>query len=147
VALFSPLQGEPDVTHIRSVYSPVTTFFPKVAHATELDFFEVQDVSELQVGAFGIQEPSGFGRSAKLSEIEAVLVPGLVFDRTGARLGRGRGYYDRALAEYQGLKIGVCCSDRVVEHLPTETFDVFMDYIVTDYFILRPLWAPTKGLH
>jgi 5-formyltetrahydrofolate cyclo-ligase len=69
----------------------------------------------------------------------AILIPGLSFDSTGSRLGRGKGYYDRYLQNFEGLKIGICYSFQLVEKITSEDHDVKMDYIVTENKILKCL--------
>ncbi len=64
--------------------------------------------------------------------IDLMLVPALAFDKSGARLGRGGGYYDRALAEHTGRSIGVIREAFVVEQLPTEPHDKKVDAIITE---------------
>lgn len=66
-----------------------------------------------------------------------ILVPGLAFTERGERLGRGRGYYDKYLSHYHGIKIGICFSGQLEEVLPTEKHDVGLDYIVTDKKIIN----------
>ncbi len=67
-----------------------------------------------------------------------ILVPGLAFGENGSRLGRGKGFYDKYLENFSGLKIGVCFSEQIFEELPMEPNDVFVDYIVTDKDIFGP---------
>lgn len=61
-----------------------------------------------------------------------ILVPGLAFTKEGQRLGRGKGYYDRYLTSWSGVKIGICFEDQILEDVAFETHDVEMDYIVTE---------------
>lgn len=70
--------------------------------------------------------------SAQIVEPEVLIIPGLGFDLSGQRLGRGKGYYDKYLAEFKGLKVGVCFNDQMIESIPTEIHDVPLDYIVTE---------------
>ena len=66
------------------------------------------------------------------------LVPGMAFSpRTGVRLGRGRGYYDRLLAGKPGLKIGVAAEGQLLDGLPSEGHDIRMDVIVTENRTVR----------
>lgn len=69
-----------------------------------------------------------------LTEPKWFLVPGVGFDLSGARLGRGKGYYDRYLADAQYLKIGLAWTEQLVERIPVEQHDCFMDYIITEDF-------------
>lgn len=82
---------------------------------------------------FGILEPSGTPELdlARRGEGVVVVVPGMAFTRSGDRLGRGRGFYDRALGELERAKrIGVCYSCQVLESLPVEEHDLRMDDVV-----------------
>ena len=67
-------------------------------------------------------------------EIEAVLVPGLAFDRAGRRLGRGGGFYDRLLSTsgFRAAKIGIAFGAQVVEAVPGNERDVRVDWLVTE---------------
>jgi len=90
--------------------------------------------AELELAA----DPSQTERVAAES-VDLFIVPGLLFDRTGMRLGRGGGHYDRLLARRRGdaLAVGVCFEDRVVDALPRERWDVRMDLVVTDEGVIR----------
>lgn len=87
---------------------------------------------ELAPGAFGISEPSALG-TLDIREMDAVIVPGVAFDRSGNRLGRGKGYYDRLLAGSSCVKIGVGYQCQLLpDPLPAAPHDVRMDIVVTD---------------
>ena len=66
--------------------------------------------------------------------MSVVFVPGLAFDYKGARLGRGKGFYDRYLSSFKGVKVGVCHWTRfLTKPIPVDYgHDIFMDYILTD---------------
>ncbi|MCX7952463.1 MAG: 5-formyltetrahydrofolate cyclo-ligase [Deltaproteobacteria bacterium] len=69
----------------------------------------------------------------------ALLVPGLAFDVSFARLGRGKGWYDQFLKNFKKEKpvfIGVAYSDQIVDKIKEDAWDVRMDIIVTDTEIL-----------
>jgi 5-formyltetrahydrofolate cyclo-ligase len=72
-------------------------------------------------------------------EVDVFVVPGVLFDRAGRRLGRGGGHYDRLLARRRAgaAAVGVAYADRVVDRLPEDPWDVAMDWIITDQFTLR----------
>jgi 5-formyltetrahydrofolate cyclo-ligase len=91
--------------------------------------------SELVIGGLGVREP--VGPAVDASGIDAVVVPGVAFTHLGARLGRGRGLYDRLLPRLRAVRIGVCLEGLVVDDLPSEAHDVAMDLVVTDASVRR----------
>ncbi len=66
-----------------------------------------------------------------------ILVPGLMFDKQGGRLGRGKGCFDKYLAVNEALKIGVCSEEQITEKLTLADHDVLMDVVITDQNIYR----------
>ena len=97
----------------------------------ELEFRYYEGEDSLQIGAFGIEEPTG-SLVENLHEIELSIIPGVAFDRSGNRLGRGKGYYDRLLPRIPtAYKAGICFPFQLVEEVPAESFDVRMDIIIT----------------
>ena len=85
---------------------------------------QVLDVDQLIPNRFGIPEPDGSSPVVEKGEIGAALIPHLMVDREGYRLGWGGGYYDRWLTDFPGLTVCVCRPGRLVERMPREEFDV-----------------------
>jgi 5-formyltetrahydrofolate cyclo-ligase len=83
---------------------------------------------------WGMEQPVDRGPAIPVHEVDLILVPGLAFDRSGRRLGRGKGYYDRLLAGRRRdcLAVGVTVASRLVELVPTEDHDLRVDLLVTD---------------
>ncbi len=85
-------------------------------------------------GPYGILEPDP--RTAvevDLTSIVGLFIPALAYDHLGTRLGRGKGYYDRALAHYEGLKVGVAWDNQIsTDPLPCEEHDLHVDLVMTD---------------
>lgn len=130
--------GEVDLTHfIADQISARTLYLPIVHPDHRMTFISIgHDWKDLiHTGETGILEPtedSGKPYDPALSSQAVILVPGVAFDRSGNRLGRGRGYYDRFLSRPQNrnlTKIGVCWEIQLVDEVPTESHDVVMDYI------------------
>lgn len=67
------------------------------------------------------------------ASIDLAVIPGVAFDRSGNRLGRGKGYYDRLLPHIFAYKVGICFSFQLVEDIPTREFDARVDEILTSY--------------
>lgn len=82
-------------------------------------------------GAYGIKEPSEC-IEVPIENIDIALIPGIVFDRSGMRIGFGKGYYDRFLSEFQGVKIGICYDFQIQESIPSSPHDIAMDIIITE---------------
>jgi len=81
------------------------------------------------VGDFNILEPQN---RPYTGSYDLIVVPGMAFDPLGNRLGRGKGYYDRFLAQHKEVeKIGICFDFQLVEHVPTEPNDIQMDAVLT----------------
>lgn len=92
-------------------------------------------LSSLQPAAYGILEPvAGSYLELEPTEISAVLVPGLCFDRQGFRLGYGGGYYDRFLARLSAtcLTIGYAYDWQLIAEVPRESWDLPLNLIVTN---------------
>ena len=63
-----------------------------------------------------------------------IIVPGVAFDPTGNRMGRGRGFYDRLLKSTpNAIKVGVAYDFQMLDTLPVEPHDVKMDLIITEH--------------
>ena len=126
ICAFSALSSEPDV--LTPWPEEKKIILPRVA-GSGLCLHHVESPSELVGGSFGILEPSPDSPVVE-SKADLILVPGLAFDRSGTRLGRGGGYYDRLLSEFEGLRVGVCFEELVFEQIPAESHDARMDFLI-----------------
>ena len=104
-----------------------------------------RDADNLPRDRRGIPEPDPSWQALDLARAARVLVaaPGLVFDRQGNRLGRGKGYYDRFLAGARVAAkcitvIGICLSEQLVESVPREDHDQVLDAVVTEAETILP---------
>jgi 5-formyltetrahydrofolate cyclo-ligase len=95
----------------------------------ELTFCVLEDLDELVIGRHGILEPKHFKTTKQ--ECSIFIVPGLGFDKEGNRLGRGKGYYDKALSKTTSKKIGLAFEEQITT-IPVEAHDIRMDCIITD---------------
>ena len=97
-----------------------------------LDFRVVSSFDELSIGAYNICEPSENSEKAIFSDRSICIVPALAFDRSGNRLGYGKGFYDRFLNSFTGLSVGVTFDELLCDTLPTDAYDVPVNIIITD---------------
>lgn len=87
-------------------------------------------------GAYGIREPKHI-REAKLADIDVIIVPALAFDLSCNRLGFGKGYYDKLLADFRGFKIGICYDFQIADTVFPAPHDIPMDIIITEKRIIN----------
>lgn len=87
----------------------------------------------LREGRYGIAEPSGEALpSTHLTEAHLVIVPGLAGNQYGHRLGRGGGWYDRALGHTDAVRLLLLNDDEVMPAVPVEPNDRHVDVIITE---------------
>lgn len=85
--------------------------------------------TDFAVGDFNILEPQN---EPYMGGFDLIVVPGVAFDRQGNRLGRGKGYYDRFLCQHLEVKrIGICFDFQFVDEVPSESFDIKMDEVIS----------------
>ena len=111
--------------------------FPRIKKEN-LFFYKINHKDQLEKGPFDLKEPLEKGEEISLKKCPLVVVPGLAFNIFGERLGRGGGFFDRALSCFKGLKVGLCYSFQVCkEQLNFKPHDVLMDFIITERYILK----------
>lgn len=101
----------------------------------EMDFYYINSMEDLEVGAFGVREPRKECVKAENFNNALCIVPGLSFDADGYRLGYGKGYYDRFLVDFEGISVGLCYSKCMEFRLPYDEFDRKVNMLVTDTFV------------
>jgi 5-formyltetrahydrofolate cyclo-ligase len=135
ILFFAPLPDELDVW-------PVLEFSMALGTTCALPFFDAEKKiygarrlenlrTEIIAGKFGVREPASSCAEIPLNQFDLVLVPGLAFDLSGNRLGRGQGFYDRLLAETSGVKCAVGYDFQLLEKIPAEPHDAKVDFILT----------------
>jgi 5-formyltetrahydrofolate cyclo-ligase len=134
LGLYSPIYNEvlTDDIFFSALAAGKKVVFPRVRERL-LEFAEVQHPENLKKGVFGIKEPTA-EKTFPLAQLDILIVPGVVFDVQGGRLGYGKGFYDRVL-QPQGKKliaIGLCYEIQLVTFLPKESHDILMDAVVTE---------------
>ena len=132
VLLCYPLPDEVDTSSLidRLQNEGKRVLLPRVTGSTTMELRQYNGKDELQRGAFGILEPTG-PLFTDYDAIDIAVIPGVAFDAEGHRLGRGRGYYDRLLADKPYIyKIGVCFDFQKVPVVPSAPHDIRMDIVV-----------------
>lgn len=132
LAVFSPLPGEVDLIEFTANHPDRRWVYPRVT-GKNLTFHVVKTpATELTSGAFGILEPPPNLTEIPVAEIDVFFCPGLAFDASGGRLGRGKGFYDRMLAHAHpdALKIGIGFTCQIVPNTHAEPHDIHMDEVI-----------------
>jgi 5-formyltetrahydrofolate cyclo-ligase len=111
-----------------------------VPNTRDMEFYFIEGLDELQKGSFGVLEPlPNPDRLCTDFTNGLCLVPALCYDWKGFRLGYGKGYYDRFLANFGGNMIGICYSECIRRKLPHGRFDRPVELLVTDRYLRRTL--------
>jgi 5-formyltetrahydrofolate cyclo-ligase len=132
VLLFYSLKDEPDTHSFIEKWSGEKEILLPALCGENLELRVYNGCEGLLRGAYGIWESSG-RLFTDYASIDLAVIPGVAFDRSGNRLGRGKGYYDRLLPHISACKLGVCFSFQLVENVPIGEFDVRMDEIITSF--------------
>lgn len=140
VAAFLPIRDEPDTLPLLALFGRIglTTTLPVAdAPGTPLTFRRWSPGAPLDEGRFGLRHPPA---TADTVEPDALFVPLAAFDRRGARIGYGGGYYDATLDALRRRKavraIGVAFACQEELYLPTEDHDAPLDLVVTESGII-----------
>lgn len=91
--------------------------------SSRLVWHEISSLAELESGAYGVREPRADLPVVEVNELGLLLVPGVVFDGEGNRIGFGKGFYDRVLASYHGYTVTLIFACQLVEKVPVEAWD------------------------
>lgn len=118
IASYWPLSNEPDVSEFNGWVELIgKTLITPVVVGKSLEFATGETTS----GAMGIREPQG--QRISLNQAELILVPALAVDTRGNRLGKGMGFYDRALFGISAPRYAVIFDQEFLPSIPTEDHD------------------------
>ena len=135
VLMYAPTENEIDVSAIalHAVGAGKRIAYP-VCNTAEhtMEFKLVDHPSQLVKGSYSIPEPPADAPTVSDLADTICLVPGLVFDKNGDRVGYGKGYYDRFLSTYRQTKLGIVYSDFILERVPRGRFDRHVDILATE---------------
>jgi 5-formyltetrahydrofolate cyclo-ligase len=141
VALYSSFENEvsTDAIFDHAQQEGKTVYYPRIGERGGVELVEVGSRAELYRGRYGILEPKN-GKplaSADHSRI-VVFVPGVAFDCSGNRIGRGGGGYDRLLAELEGhvTTIGLAYEFQIIGEVPCDPWDSRVHYLITERRII-----------
>ena len=112
----------------------------------ELELFRLDSMDELEIGMYKILEPRAELRGlaekqVNVESLDLIMVPGVGFDRRGARTGHGKGYYDKLLqhARSNTPLIALAFECQLFDEIPMADHDIFMDKIITEDHVYNGL--------
>lgn len=114
-------------------------YCPHITPNKLMEPVRLNHLDDLVEGPMGILQPP-LGNKQSDTTYDLIIVPGLAFDKSGNRLGYGKGYYDQFLAkEVNVLKVGVCFDFQLFDQLPIDVHDQKVDIIVTNKKVINCL--------
>lgn len=132
--LFWGMGPEPDTGRLAEVLSAqgLHIGLPRCLPGHEMEFRLFLGRDRLVRHQFGMLEPPSDAPLLDPGQVPAALIPALCYDRSGFRLGRGGGFYDRFLARYPGFTVGLCRGALLQHQVPREPHDRSVDRVLTD---------------
>jgi len=139
LGLYMAIDGEPDLDSLFSIcwaHGKRTSIPVYIEREKRYTMAEITDETKFKIGQYGIKEPL-HPALVPIGAIDFMAVPGVAFDLSGNRLGRGGGYYDRILDEFCGTAAGVTFSFQIEPSIPTEIHDKPVNLIITELEIIN----------
>jgi len=138
VLLYAATEGEIDIEPVArlALEKGKKVLFPRCDKKTHtMTYHQVTSLEQLAVDSYGIPEPptdAPIYCGEKETGSAVCFVPGLVYDKSGYRLGYGKGFYDRYLSAFSCCTIGVVYSDYILPVVPRGRFDMSVDILLTE---------------
>ena len=132
VAIYAALPHEVDLLPLLDEYPQHRFCFPRCGTAHRMDFHRVtHPATQLAPAALGIPAPTAELPVIPPQELDIVIVPGVAFTESGARLGYGGGYYDRYLPLCTRARlVAAAFAEQMLPHVPTDEHDVAIPHII-----------------
>lgn len=127
VGLYYPIGKEIDLIKLLNTFPDKVFYLPITRE--EIAFIKYSLNDELINGPFNTKEP--VGEIVDRNSIECFIIPCVAINKNKQRIGYGKGYYDRYLEGYKGLKIGVCYKNSVDLDVVCDEYDVVLDFVIT----------------
>ena len=145
ILLYHGMDTEPDTVRLLPPLWDMgkQVCLPRCLPGNQMEARLVQRDSTLVRHPYGMLEPGPDCPLIPPDQIDLVLVPGLAFDRSGGRLGRGGGYYDRWLAGFSGVTAALCRDGLLMEAIPRLPHDLGVDLVITE----TRLYGPSAPKH
>lgn len=104
---------------------------PKIIGNDYMEFYYIDSPADLKRGYFNIMEPVITRKADAKNAL--IIMPGVAFDRTGGRIGYGRGFYDAYLKKHPDtIRLALAFSMQITDTVPTEEHDIRPELIITE---------------
>jgi len=138
ILTYMPIKAEVDLRPLLEDFPHKRWVLPRILpEAQHSLLFHPYDPTQLVRHRFGMDEPAASLPQIPPAEIQLALVPGLAYDCHGWRLGYGGGYYDRFLAAFPGISLGISFDTLLLDSLPRGEYDLPMHWLVTEKGLMR----------
>jgi 5-formyltetrahydrofolate cyclo-ligase len=131
ILTYMPMRGEVDLRPLLERHPAKHWALPRIQSEGHM-VFHPYDSERLVEHAYGMLEPAADLSQVSTAEIDLALVPALAFDRRGYRLGYGGGFFDRFLADFKGVSLGVTYQALIMDALPVGEHDIRVEYVVSE---------------
>lgn len=126
IGIYFPLKNEINIIDIMNHYLNKEFYLPITRDILYFSRYKIGD--KLLDGPFRTKEPNGV--SIDINMLDCVIIPCVAIDKNKRRIGYGKGYYDKTLANFKGFKIGVCHKELIGLDIEMEDFDLVLDYVL-----------------
>lgn len=106
--------------------------FPRTFEDNTMKYYYCNSKEDMELRENGIYEPKEGTEEYIPSTQSICIVPAVVFDKEGFRIGYGKGFYDRFLSTFPGVKVGLVYSNMILPKVPRGRFDKHVDIIISE---------------
>ena len=124
IGIYYPIKNEINILKLLDIYPNKKFYLPITSDEINFVRYEKDDI--LKDGLFNTKEP--IGKIVDINTIDCFIIPCVAITTDNKRIGYGKGYYDRYLQGYRGLKIGICYDNMKNVDVKADLFDVIVDY-------------------
>lgn len=128
IGIYYPLKYEINLINLVEYYQDKKFYLPQTKEILKFCKYSINDT--LVNGPFNTKEP--IGTSIDINIMDCIIIPCVAITNESKRIGYGKGYYDKTLENYKGLKIGICYREYCNLDVVSDEYDLIMDVVIYD---------------
>lgn len=138
IMVYINFKNEPETIQIikDSLKLNKNVYIPRI-NKKEIEAVRIKNLKNLKINTYGIKEPSQKLPASSRKIFDIIIIPGILFDKKGNRIGFGKGFYDRFLKKYKGKKIALAYDFQLKNTIPSYDYDEKIDIIITEKRIYK----------